>query len=83
VRADITVTNIGMAFASNVTINNVLLGSVGGTPLPVSLGDIAAGMSTSATVEISNSTSGAASVLKVDGTHEGGTFSSSRRVTIP
>ena len=82
VRADITLTNTGSTLASNVTINNVLLGSNGGSPLPLSVGNIAPGMSANVTVEISNTNPGT-SQLHVKGTHNGGTFGSSRRVTIP
>jgi hypothetical protein len=59
------------------------LGATNGTPLPQTLGNIAPGATVNGIVNFANSTPGASSVLSLGGTYTGGTFNSSRRVTIP
>ena len=83
VQASYTVTNTGTLPADNVMLTTANLGSTVGTPLPQSLGSIAPGSSASSVVNFNNSTPGAASTLSLGGTYTGGTFSSTRRVTIP
>ncbi|MFN2511372.1 MAG: choice-of-anchor Q domain-containing protein [Pyrinomonadaceae bacterium] len=79
----ITVQNIGSLPANDVTLTTAKLGTTNGTPLPQSLGTLAPGASASVSVNFNNSTPGISSVLAVGGTYSGGTFSSSKRVTIP
>ncbi|MCM3874258.1 MAG: hypothetical protein ND895_26510, partial [Pyrinomonadaceae bacterium] len=83
VEATITVENIGTLPADNTTLSTARLGATNGTPLPQSLGSIAPGDSATATVQFSNSTPGASSTLNAGGTYTGGTFSATKRVTIP
>ncbi len=79
----ITVQNIGSVAADDVTLTTAKLGSSNGTPLPQGLGNLAPGGSTSVIVIFNNSTPGSSSMLTAGGTYAGGTFSSSKRVTIP
>jgi photosystem II stability/assembly factor-like uncharacterized protein len=83
VQATITVENIGTLPADNTVLSVARLGTTNGTPLPQSLGSIAPGGSATATVDFANSTPGVSSTLSVGGTYTGGTFSATRRVTIP
>jgi subtilisin-like proprotein convertase family protein len=83
VNASITIRNIGTTTATNVMLNTARLGSTNGTPLPQSLGSLAPGASVTTAVNFNNSTPGSASILALGGTFTGGTFSSTRRVTIP
>lgn len=83
VQAAVTVQNIGSETANNVTVTTAKLGPTVGAPLPQSLGNIAPGASVNAVVSFANSTPGAGSVLNVGGTYTGGTFSTSKRLTIP
>ena len=83
VEATITVENIGTLPADNTILNTARLGVTNGTPLPQSLGSIAPGGSATATVQFTNSTPGASSTLNAGGTYTGGTFSATKRVTIP
>jgi len=83
VQASYTVTNIGTLPADNTMLTTAKLGSTNGTPLPQSLGNIAPGGSASGVVNFNNMTPGAASTLILAGTYTGGSFSSTRRVTIP
>jgi subtilisin-like proprotein convertase family protein len=78
-----TLTNNGTLPADNTMLTTAKLGSTNGTPLPQSLGSIAPGASVSGMVNFNNMTPGAASTLSLGGTYTGGSFSSSRRVTIP
>jgi hypothetical protein len=79
----ITVQNIGSVIANDVTLTTAKLGTTNGTPLPQSLGNLAPGEFAVVTVNFNNSTPGSSSVLAAGGTYTGGTFSSSKRVTIP
>jgi DNA/RNA non-specific endonuclease len=83
VQSTITVQNIGSETANNVTVTTAKLGSTVGTPLPQSLGNLAPGATGNAVVNFTNSTPGASSVLSIGGTYTGGTFSSSKRLTVP
>ena len=82
VLANITVTNIGTLPAANVMLTTATLGGTPGTPLPQSLGTINAGTSVNTTVNFATSSTGS-STLALAGTYTGGTFSSTKRVTIP
>ncbi len=81
----LTFANNGGTEAANVTLTSANVGATAGTPLPQSLGSIAAGGSVQATVTVPGSVgaSGAASSLSVGGSYTGGTFSSSARITLP
>jgi CSLREA domain-containing protein len=79
----ITVQNIGSVAANDVTLTTAKLGATNGTPLPQGLGNLAPGELAGVTVNFVNSTPGAPSTLTAGGTYAGGTFSSSKRVTIP
>ncbi|HET6980347.1 MAG TPA: S8 family serine peptidase [Pyrinomonadaceae bacterium] len=81
--ANITLQNIGAVTANNVVLNNAKLGTTNGTPLPQSLGNLAPGATVNTTVNFTNSTPGAASNLAIGGTYTGGSFSTTKRVTIP
>ena len=83
VQANVTVQNIGSVTANNVMLTTATLAATSGTPLPQSLGSLAPGASVSTTVNFANSTPGASSSLTVGGTYTGGTFSTTKRVTIP
>jgi hypothetical protein len=82
--ATVTVTNTGSAPAEDVRIASATLGHAATTtnPLPV-LGTIPAGGSRAAVVRFPEATSGALSVIRIQGTYTGGTFGGSLRVTIP
>jgi hypothetical protein len=83
--AQITLANTGGTAAANVVLSSGTVGSDKATPLPQSIGTIAAGASAVATVTVPGSVgvSGAASSLTLGGTYTGGTFSSSGRITLP
>lgn len=81
--ANITLQNIGAVTANNVTLTNAKLGAANGTPLPQSLGSLAPGATVSTTVSFTNSTPGASSTLVIGGTYTGGSFGTTKRVTIP
>ncbi len=83
VRASYTVQNIGSTSAANVMLTTAKLGSTNGTPLPQSLGNIAPGGTAGGDVNFTNSSPGTASTLTLGGTYTGGTFTSTRRVTVP
>jgi hypothetical protein len=84
--ATVKVTNNGTGAASNVTLTGATLGSVSGTPLPQTLGTLAAGGGF-ATVTVnfpaSAGANGAVVVEKISGSYTGGTFSSGIRATLP
>lgn len=85
VAVQLTISNTGAAAANNVVLVSVNVGPDVGSPLPQSLGTIAAGASAQATVTVPGSVgaSGAASSLSVSGTYTGGTFTASSRITLP
>jgi hypothetical protein len=80
---NISIQNIGSVTANNVMLSNAKLGATNGTPLPQSAGNLAPGATFNTTVTFTNSTPGAASTLVVGGTYTGGSFSTTKRVTIP
>lgn len=81
----LTVTNPGSTAVSGVTISSATLGSASGTPLPQTVGSIAAGASASITVNVpaSAGASGSRVAGKVMGSYTGGSFGSSLRITLP
>jgi len=83
--ATITIANNGGTAASNVSLTTAAIGTTAGTPLPQSLGSIAAGGSVQATVTFPGTVGAAGSrgVLSVSGSYTGGTFSSGARVVLP
>ena len=83
--ATLTIANTGGTAAQNVTLSAAKIGTTSGTPLPQSLGTIAAGASVQAIVTFPATVgaSGAASSLSLSGSYTGGTFSSSARITLP
>jgi len=80
---NLSIQNIGAVTANNVTLTNAKLGLTNGTPLPQSLGNLAPGATVNTTVSFANSTPGATSTLVIGGTYTGGSFSNTKRVTIP
>ena len=83
VQANLTIQNIGTLPANTAILTTAKLGTTVGTPLPQALGNIAPGVSVTTTVNFTNSTPGASSTLNAGGTYAGGTFNSTKRVTIP
>ena len=83
--AQLTISNTGGTAAANVTLTSVKVGADTATPLPQSIGTIAAGAFTQVAVSVPASVgaSGAGSSLTLSGTYTGGTFSSSARITLP
>ncbi|HEX2271722.1 MAG TPA: hypothetical protein VHH35_19405, partial [Pyrinomonadaceae bacterium] len=80
---NITLQNIGAVTANNVTLSNAKLGTAIGSPLPQSIGNLAPGATVNTTVTFTNSTPGANSTLVIGGTYTGGSFGTTKRVTIP
>ncbi len=80
-----TIANTGGTAAANVVLTSVKVGSDSATPIPQTIGTIAAGAFAPATVTVPGSVgaSGDASSLALSGTYAGGTFSSSARITLP
>jgi len=81
--ATLTVQNIGAVTANNVMLTTAKLGATIGTPLPQSLGNLAPGSSVTTTVNFNNSSPGVSSTLNAGGTYTGGSFGSTKRVTVP
>jgi subtilisin-like proprotein convertase family protein len=82
VSAAVTVTNVGSATANSVMLTGATLGTAAGSPVPQSLGNLAPGASATVTVNFGNVPPGP-STLRVNGTHAGGAFNSTKRVTVP
>ena len=80
---NISIQNIGAVTANNVNLTTAKLGATNGTPLPQSVGNLAPGATVNKTVNFTNSTPGATSNLVIGGTYTGGSFSTTKRVTIP
>jgi hypothetical protein len=82
---NLKITNIGGTAASNVVLSSVKVAADIGTPLPQSIGTIAAGSFAGATITVPESVGapGAASSLTLNGTYTGGTFTSSARIVLP
>ena len=86
VQAVVTVQNSGSGAAAGAVLTGFLLGSAASTSTPVSLGTIAAGASATATVTVPASAAGGAgtaSIQKIVGTFQGGSFGGSTRVRLP
>jgi hypothetical protein len=83
--ATLTLANTGGTDAQSVTLTSAKIGTVSGTPLPQSLGTIAAGASLQTTITFPGSVGapGAGSSLSLSGSYTGGTFSGSSRITLP
>ncbi|MDQ3652947.1 MAG: nuclease [Acidobacteriota bacterium] len=82
--ATVTVQNQGVVAASAVTLTQATLGAANGAPLPQTFGSIAPGASASFTVTFPNpGAAGDSLLLRLGGTYTGGTFSSTKRVTLP
>lgn len=82
----LTVANSGTGPATSAKLSTAVLGSTAAsTTLPLNLGDLAAGSSTTAVLSFpaSAGASGARLVEKVTGTYDGGTFGGSLRVALP
>jgi uncharacterized repeat protein (TIGR03803 family) len=85
-QAVVTVTNTGTGPASDVDLTSATLGPTVGTPLPQSLGTLAADGGSRTITVMFPYTSGdilATVVEKYAGTYTGGSFGSSQRVTTP
>lgn len=84
VKVTYQVKNIGTVIANDVTLTGATLGATNGGPLPSFIGDLPPDIqSPPFDVFFTNSTPGTSTTLKLNGTYMGGTFSSSKRVTIP
>jgi hypothetical protein len=81
----VTITNTGGTAAGNVTLSALKVGADVATPLPASVGTIAANASAIVTETVPGpvGASGAASSMTLSGTYSGGTFGSSARITLP
>jgi hypothetical protein len=81
----VTIANTGGSEADNVVLSTVKVGADSATPLPQTIGTIAAGGSATTTVTVPGTVgaSGAASTISISGTYNGGTFSASGRITLP
>jgi hypothetical protein len=84
-QATVTVTNTGTGAAQNVVLTGLTIGSAQGTPVPLSLGGIAPGVSETAvlTIPANAGAPGSGAVVKASGTYTGGTFGGSYRTTLP
>jgi hypothetical protein len=84
-QALVTIQNVGNGAAANASLTGFTVGSATGTPLPLSLGSIAAGASVTGTFSVpaSAGASGAAVGGKIVGSYTGGTFSGSVRLRLP
>ncbi len=85
VTVQLTITNTGGTAAANVIVSSVKVGADVATPLPQSIGTLAAGATAQVTVTVPGSVgaSGAASSLVVTGSYTDGAFNSSARITLP
>jgi len=81
----LTLFNPGGVDALSVQLTVGKIGNVSGTPLPQSLGTVAAGKTVTATLTFPGTVgaSGTAAVLTVSGTYSGGSFSSASRILLP
>ncbi|HZT44511.1 MAG TPA: choice-of-anchor tandem repeat GloVer-containing protein [Chthonomonadaceae bacterium] len=86
ITAKLSLQNVGHLSASNVSLTHASLGAAAtNTSLPLNLGSIAAGASTTLTLTYPGSagTSGQVVSLKVSGAFTGGKFSGSLKLTLP
>jgi len=83
--ASLAVSNTGGGTAGNVQFTAVLLNSTATSTALPNLGSIAPGGSANTSVRFPGGgfTSGSAAVLRVTGSYNGGSFTSTSRVTIP
>jgi hypothetical protein len=83
--ATITIANNGGTDAQNVAITAAKIGTTNGTPVPQSLGTVAAGASVQAVVNFPGSVGapGAGNTITISGTYTGGTFGGTSRITLP
>jgi hypothetical protein len=81
----LTITNTGGTAAAKVALASVTLGSNSASPVPQTIGTIAAAafMHVTLTVPGFVGSPGVATSLKVSGTYMGGTFTATSRVTLP
>jgi hypothetical protein len=85
-QATIKITNSGSAPATNVLLTTATLGVASGSPLPQSLGTLAAGggsVTFTVTFPQSAGSDGATVVEKYAGTYTGGSFTGSLRAVLP
>lgn len=84
VKATYRVQNIGVVEASDLLLTTAQLGAALGAPLPQGLSKLLPGqVSDPLEVVFHNSTAGASSMLTLGGVYAEGSFTSTRRVTIP
>lgn len=84
VKATYSIKNTGTIVANNVMLTNAKLGTTVGTTLPQNVGAIAPGASSGFfDVFFTNTSPGASTTLTLGGTYTGGTFSSTKPVTVP
>ena len=83
--ATLTIANTGGTAAQNVTLSVAKIGTISGTPLPQSLGAIAAGASLQTVVTFPSTVGapGAPGSLTISGSYTGATFGTSARITLP
>jgi hypothetical protein len=81
----VTIANNGTGAAQSVVLKVANIGSTAGSPLPQSVGSIAAGSVAQITVTFPASVgvSGAGNSLTLSGTYTGGTFQSAMRILLP
>jgi hypothetical protein len=85
-QATIKITNSGSGPAPNVLVTTATLGAASGSPLPQSLGTLAAGGGSATftvTFPLSVGTDGATVIEKYAGTYTGGSFTGSLRAVLP
>ena len=85
-QATIKITNSGSGPATNVLVTTATLGVASGSPLPQSLGTLAAGGGSATftvTFPLSAGTDGATVIEKYAGTYTGGSFTGSLRAVLP
>jgi hypothetical protein len=83
--ATLTIANTGGTAAQNVTLSVAKIGTTSGTPLPQSLGALAAGASLQTVVTFPSTVGapGAPGSLTISGSYTGATFGTSARITLP
>ena len=83
--ATLTIANTGGTAAQNVTLSVAKIGTISGTPLPQSLGTIAAGASLQTVVTFPSTVGapGAPGSLTISGSYTGATFGTSASITLP
>ena len=85
-QATIKITNSGSGPATNVLVTTATLGVASGSPLPQSLGTLAAGggfATFTVTFPLSAGTDGSTVIEKYAGTYTGGSFTGSLRAVLP